>query len=98
MAVAPKSESQMNGQLLLEDGTPSPAAAVLGTLDLMFTGVFTFELLCNLYAHWMIEFISDGWCIFDFFVVSVSLIAPFMSDQQVPMTIFRLLRACRAPR
>lgn len=91
-------EAQLEGTLELEDGSPSPMAVTFHKLDITFTAIFTVELSLNLYAHWMQEFITDGWCIFDFIVVATSLIAPFLDENEIPITIFRLLRAFRVLR
>jgi hypothetical protein len=71
---------------------------VLETLDLFFTVIFTVELILNLYAHWMHDFIRDGWSLFDFLVVTTSLLRPFLHEEQIPVTVFRLLRAFRVLR
>ncbi|MGB1603982.1 MAG: ion transporter, partial [Promethearchaeia archaeon] len=73
-------EAQMNGRLVTDDGLPSRTAKVLKTADLFFTIIFTVELLINMYAHLFWAFVRDGWCMFDFFVVTVSLISTFNDD------------------
>ena len=57
------------------------------------------ELLLNLFAHWKHEFISDGWSLFDLFVVATGHIAVLIpGSSRIPITIFRLLRAFRVLR
>ena len=89
-------EAQMNGRLVTDDGLPSPTAKMLETADLFFTIIFTVELLINMYAHLFWAFVRDGWCMFDFFVVTVSLISTFNDNGDgAVMSVFRLLRAFR---
>ena len=89
-------EAQMNGRLVTDDGLPSHTAKVLKTADLFFTIIFTVELLINMYAHLFWAFVRDGWCMFDFFVVTVSLISTFNDNGDgAVMSVFRLLRAFR---
>ena len=64
-------EAQMNGFLTNADGSPTSDAQFLEKVDVAFTVVFTFELACNLFAHLFWEFVSNGWCMFDFIVVSI---------------------------
>ena len=67
-------EAQIKQDLIDEDGNPTPIKMLLEKVDLAFTAVFTAELLLNMYAHLWWEFVSNGWSIFDFFVIAVSLI------------------------
>ena len=91
-------EAQMYGKLGTKDN-PTPALEVLNLLDLIFTAIFVAELLLNLHGHLFIEFVTNAWSIFDFLVVAVSLVTLFSSDDsQVPITVFRLLRAFRVLR
>mmetsp|Transcript_29155 Transcript_29155/g.46957 ORF Transcript_29155/g.46957 Transcript_29155/m.46957 type:complete len:310 (+) Transcript_29155:591-1520(+) len=50
---------------------------VFSELDMVFTIIFAVELGINLMAHWFRPFWSDGWSVFDFIVVTVSLLALF---------------------
>ena len=67
-------------------------------MDWGFTIVFAVELMLNIYAHWMDEFLADAWNIFDTIVVVISLVAPLLTAQNIPVTILRLLRAFRVLR
>ena len=67
-------EAQMAGTLVDENGSPTQAQRILDLADLTFTSLFTAELSLNLYAHLFREFVSDGWCCFDFLVVTASLV------------------------
>jgi len=60
---------------------------MLEYVDLFFTAAFTLELLLNLHAHWFLEFVTDGWAVFDFFIVSISLISRF-SGLNMPVPSF----------
>ena len=45
--------------------------------DACFTLFFLLELAVNLTAHWFRDFIRDSWNIFDFFIVSITLVSLF---------------------
>ena len=90
-------ESQYNGKLVDEYGNPNAMQDVLDLVDTVMTYAFTFELLINMYAHLWVEFINDGWSVFDFCIVLISLISQF-SPQMKNVSIFRLLRAFRVLR
>jgi hypothetical protein len=79
-------EAQMYGKLGTKDNPTllTPALEVLNLLDLIFTTMVVAELLLNL--HLFIEFVTNGWSMFGFAVVTVSLLALFSSDDsQVPI-------------
>jgi hypothetical protein len=38
-----------------------PAHRLIAILDYFFTGLFTIELLINLFAHWLVPFFCSGW-------------------------------------
>jgi hypothetical protein len=59
---------------------PTPAPAHAGAaprrrdaLNSAFTVVFAAELAVNLYAHWLRDFLRDGWSLLDLAVVCLSL-------------------------
>ena len=54
-------EAQMQGRLTLPDGSPTDVARFLEHADTFFTVIFAIELAFNIYAHWMHDFINDGW-------------------------------------
>jgi len=87
--VANAFEAQMTGRLELPDGSPTETALFLKQSDTFFTTVFAIELGLNLYAHWMHDFVSDGWSIFDLIVVTTSLVTPFLGDAPVPASPYR---------
>jgi len=76
----------------------------LEQLDLAFTIVFALELAMNMFANWTFEenscmplFFLDGWNIFDFLVVTISILAAAQTG--LPgISILRLLRVFRVLR
>jgi len=97
--VANAFEAQIRQDLMDEDGNPTPIKIVLEKVDVGFTTVFTAELMINMYAHLWWDFVSNGWCIFDFLVIAVSLITIFGEGlPAMPITIFRLVRTFRVLR
>jgi hypothetical protein len=88
-------EAQMRDSLVLDDGiSPSQIAVILDVADVAFLVIFTLELVLNLYAHWMSEFLQDGWSCFDFLVVCMGIIAPFMTNS--PSYVALIFRLCRS--
>ena len=82
-------------------GSPAPSsvqqlADTLDSIDTSFTVIFTAELLVNLYAHWFWRFWRDGWSVFDFGVISMSLIA--LGPVDMPVSVIRLMRTFRVVR
>ncbi len=69
---------------------------ILDGIDTMFTAVFTLELLVNMYAHWFRPFWRDGWSIFDFLVIALSLVA--LGPVNMPISVIRLMRTFRVVR
>ena len=90
-------EAQMYGKLENPDGSPTPSLILLDTMDLVFTMVFTAELLLNMHANLLGDFLN-GWSLFDLTVVSISLFTFFSTNTNVPVNVFRLLRAFRVLR
>ncbi len=89
-------ESQLSDVLAYQDGKLTDIGESLETLDQAFTIVFLVELLINASGHWFTPFISDGWNIFDFIVVAMSLVA--LGPVKVPVNVIRSLRAFRVIR
>ena len=83
-------------EMLPEKGTASDQT--FNAIDVFFTWVFFFELLWNLAAHWFWPFFSDGWSVFDLFVVSVSMAAYFAGSDGGAIKTLRLMRAFRVMR
>lgn len=65
-------------------------------INLLFNVVFAIELVVNLFANWMYNFISNSWNWFDLFIVLMSLLdfGPFNN----PLWLVRLMRAFRVVR
>jgi len=82
--------------VLPEDGTA--AKRVFVVLDIIFTSVFTFELLWNMSANLVARFIFDLWNIFDTFVVVTSILSLIPTLNLPGVSVLRLLRVFRAVR
>ena len=79
---------------------PGPEATILDSFDFAFVIIFTIELGVNIFANWMKDFISDGWCWFDLLVVVISLVNHVVEDNSHldvlrTMRTFRVLRLFR---
>ncbi len=74
----------------------SPYHTVIAKIDILFTSIFTGELLINAYAHWMRPFLSDLWNAFDVVVIVLSLVA--LGPIDLPVSLLRLVRAFRVIR
>jgi voltage-gated sodium channel len=70
-------------------GFMSAYSSYLYTFDHIVIGIFTIEILLRIYAH-RLSFFKDGWSLFDFFIVLISLF-PANSGFE----IFRILRVLR---
>ena len=89
-------------QLYTAGGSLTPLKQTLDTINLGFTAVFTVELCINLFSHWLWDFLSNSWSVFDLVVVGMSLIVlgPLAESvlDTIPITIVRSLRALRVSR
>jgi voltage-gated sodium channel len=70
--------------------------ALFSKVDLILTLAFTVELVLNAFANWLRPFITNGWSIFDFLIVTLSLIS--LAVDGVPVRLILLLRCCRVLR
>eukprot|EP00960_Hanusia_phi_P003962 116421-Hanusia_phi.AAC.1 len=52
----------------------SNGAALFNNLDIFFTVIFTVELLLNITANFFWNFVLDGWNIFDFIIITISIL------------------------
>ena len=68
----------------------------LNKLDLVFVFLFAAELIINAYSHWLWDFITNPWSIFDFLVVSLSLLG--LAPIGLPLSLLLLFRCCRVLR
>ena len=76
-------------QLLPEDGTRE--ASYFFTLEIIFTGIFTLELLFNLFGSWWRPFLAEAWNWMDSFVVIISIAG--LIDESIPaVNVLRLVR------
>lgn len=62
--------------------------------ELLFTSIFTVELVINMHAHWWRDFWYSGWNVFDFIVVMISLVSLVLTGLPGISTL-RLMRAFR---
>ncbi len=62
-------------------------------LNIIFTVVFAFELLLNLFSNWLHPFLSNSWSVFDALIVAMSIIA--LGPLDFPISILRALRVVR---
>ena len=75
----------------------TPMRKLFDNIDLAFTIIFTVELSINMYGNWARPFFTNSWSLFDLLVVSVSLLALFVSA--LPgFSVLRLLRVFRVLR
>ena len=62
-------------------------------LDWMFTSLFVFELLVNMYASWLMKFWRSGWNVFDFIIVVISVLNWF-GALSGGLGMLKMLRSC----
>eukprot|EP00929_Paragymnodinium_shiwhaense_P113584 TRINITY_DN8186_c0_g1_i1.p1 TRINITY_DN8186_c0_g1~~TRINITY_DN8186_c0_g1_i1.p1 ORF type:complete len:468 (+),score=79.43 TRINITY_DN8186_c0_g1_i1:170-1405(+) len=74
---------------LMEKYTP-----VWIAIELAFNGVFTLELVVNMYGSWFCQFWQSGWNIFDFVVVTIGILDTAQVDLG-PLRMLRMMRAFR---
>lgn len=60
-------------------------------INIIFTGLFSLELLVNMFATMVKEFVNDWWNWFDVLIVTVSL-ADLWMIEQTEASITRILR------
>ncbi len=65
-------------------------------MDVAFVFLFAAELVINAYSHWMWEFLKNPWSIFDFLLVSLSLLG--LAPIGLPLSLLLLFRCCRVLR
>ncbi len=75
------------------DGSMTSVKSNLDILNTAFTVIFTIELLINVFAHWIREFVSNPWSLFDTVVVTMSLIV--LGPLNFPISMLRALRVVR---
>jgi hypothetical protein len=62
-------------------------------LNFCFTIAFAVELLTNLYAFWLRDFLHNSWSCFDAIVVALSLVT--LGPLDFPISVLRALRVLR---
>ena len=87
-------EAQMERDRLYNaDGSRTSMKSNLDKLNTLFTIIFTIELLVNIFAHWIREFILNPWSLFDTVVVTTSLVV--LGPLNFPISMLRALRVVR---
>ena len=82
----------LDTQLLAEEGSAEENFLIFA--DTVFSYTFAVELLMNLFATWMAEFVKDPWNWFDTLVVGISMISLYLPG--IPgVSVLRLLRTFR---
>jgi hypothetical protein len=71
----------------------SEQETLFSKVDLILTLAFKVELVLNAYANWLRPFVTNGWSIFDFLTVTLSLVS--LAVDGVPVLLILLLRCCR---
>lgn len=74
-------------------------AAVLHSLDKLFTIIFTAELILKWFAHGIKNYFTNGWNWLDFFIVMVSVLGTLLDALGVAdIPAFKSMRTLRALR
>ena len=68
---------------------------VFTALEDLFNIIFTFELVVNMYGHWLRPFWVSGWNQFDVVVVAVGILSLVRAPLPGPLKLLRTLRAFR---
>ena len=89
-------ESQYGANLVNPDGSFTSLGVALDRANLLFTIIFTGELIVVAFSSWFIPFVSDMWCWLDMFVVGMSLVSLVLTNE--PTGIARVMRALRVLR
>ncbi len=69
---------------------------MLNNFDMFLICAFTAELCINIYANWLLDFVSSIWNWFDLLIVSLSLVG--LAPAGLSLRIVLLLRCCRVLR
>jgi hypothetical protein len=88
-------DAQLWDQLDDDKGARTRPGQILDHSNTALTLLFAAELLVNLYAHWLREFVSSYMNIWDVFIVSLSLASLGPLDIAMPVTILRFFRVIR---
>ena len=66
--------------------------------DMVFTIIFTMELVLNMLCNWFFPFWKDGWNIFDFITVLFSVVALVEINLPSELNVLRSIKVFRAAR
>ncbi len=61
-------EAQLTGALVDSMGMPTEAAVLLEQFDVIFTVIFTAELMVNMLCNLWTQFVNDNWCALFLFI------------------------------
>jgi hypothetical protein len=86
-------EAQVPMEWLMHEGSPTGIKQILEILNMTFTCIFTIELLVNIFAHKLREFLRNPWSVFDVVIVLMSLIV--LGPLDFPISMLRALRVVR---
>jgi hypothetical protein len=78
------------------DSEMETTISLLTRLDSAFVVIFAVELAVSLYSRWFWPFVHNKWCLFDLFVVSLSLIG--LLPLGLPFNLLLLFRCVRVLR
>ena len=84
--------SILDSQLQPEKG--SVVESNLFIMEILFTVIFTLELLLNMFGSWFWRFFTDTWNLIDLFVVATSIVAVLVEEMPA-VNFLRLIRVCR---
>jgi hypothetical protein len=88
-------DAQLWDQLDDNDGARTPPGQVIDIGNNVLTLLFAAELLVNLHAHWLREFLSSWMNIWDVIIVGLSVSSLGPLDIGMPVTILRFFRVVR---
>jgi len=86
-------ESQLNQRLFGENGSANLIGSIFDKVEILFTCIFTVEVLLKAFAYWCRPFFCDSCNLIDSAVILLSLVALF--GWPIPFSILRLIRAFR---
>ncbi|EKX37036.1 hypothetical protein GUITHDRAFT_145280 [Guillardia theta CCMP2712] len=84
-------------QILPNDEEDTELGKTFIKIDIAFTVVFIVELAINMMSNWFANFWYDGWNLFDFLVVTLSVVS-LGPAQFGPLKTLRLIRAFKVMR
>ena len=88
-------DAQLTDQLDTVGGSRTSTGQLIDLGNTIITVFFTIELLLNLYAHWLREFLSSWMNIWDAVIVGLSVASLGPLELAMPVTILRFFRVVR---